>query len=211
MLGKSLSAAWVYFGGWGRWQKNLEEIGLIYRQSPGMGSGPEFWVTSRRRSAKLPIGAGCSRRPSRGVMTATPSSPHRHAFCATGLRRIMQIAFLRCGGRKIGRSLESRWSLGYCPGEMASTMRVDPQGDRKALAYPILLSLSPPSEQRARTRRNPPLSTNASPSKILSSASPTNWPTPRPGASPRHAPARFTWCRLIRYFSMGASVSARPI
>ena len=81
----------------------------------------------------------------------------------------------------------------------------------KALPPPILPSLSLPSERiSARIRRNSRLSTNASPSRISSSVNPTNWPTLPPGASPRLAPTRLTWCPSTHFFYMGASDSVKP-
>ena len=63
-------------------------------------------------------------------------------------------------------------------------------------------------ETGATSRRR---SIRASPSTTSSSASPTNWPMPPPGGSPRRAPRRRIRCRSTRCSSMAASGSARPI
>src|SRR5436190_13389112 len=60
-----VGGAGAYFWGMGRWQKKIEEVRLIHRQSLGTESGPGFCISSRRRLVKPPIGAGCNQRASR--------------------------------------------------------------------------------------------------------------------------------------------------
>ena len=70
---------------------------------------------------------------------------------------------------------------------------------------------SPAFAEPPRTGVNYRRSIRASPSRILSSASPTSWPTPPPAASPRPASRRSTAWRSTRCSFMAGSASARPI